>query len=101
MKTLAPILAATFLICGCNQKMPDKWESGIIEWNQSLFPKQELSITTGIGQVKAEIFLPDQALNLLGQYGWELVIVTSENGKEVFYLKRHPQKYGGFTMTPN
>lgn len=107
MKNHVAILSCAILICGCNQKMPDKWDSATIEWNQKLQPKQILDITTENGSKFVEVSSPDAALDVLGKYGWELVAVTQEeegdNGiiNEVYHLKRHHQATGDFWMYPN
>jgi hypothetical protein len=43
----------------------------------------------------------DQAANIVGKYGWELVSTETVNGETIYHMKRKAQRNGQFVLAPN
>ena len=66
-----------------------------------LFTNANLVVFAKGGPIQTNVDSLDEAANIVGQYGWELVNTGVENGDKVYYMKRRAQKYGDFFLTPN
>jgi hypothetical protein len=97
MKAFIVALTAAILVCGCDH---EKFENQKMTWYGSFSTNAMLIIYAKGGPIQTNVDSLDQAANILGQYGWEFVNTGVEDGDKVFYMKRHVQKYGSFSLTP-
>ena len=51
-------------------------------------------------QIVTNVASIQEALNILGQYGWELVQVEPDNGGKIYHVKRIEQPQGKFFCYP-
>jgi hypothetical protein len=99
IKTFALVLFGSFPLFGCSQ---EKFETKTMSWDSSLlYTNQNLIIFAKGGPIQINVDSLDQAANIVGQYGWELVNSDVENGEKVYHMKRREQKDGEFSLTPN
>jgi hypothetical protein len=100
MKTFASVLLGSSLLFGCSQ---EKFETKTMSWDTGsrFYTNQSLEIFTKEGPIQTNVDSLDQAANIVGQYGWELVNADVENGEKVYHMKRKAQKDGGFFLMPN
>lgn len=51
-------------------------------------------------QIVTNVASIQEALNIIGQYGWELVQVEPDNGGKIYHVKRIEQPLGKFFCYP-
>lgn len=111
MKSTITILLLAAVCCACGPKEakplpPQKFQSATLresskqeqdflkELNyQLVIDGDRIQIVTNVASIR-------QALNVLGQYGWELVQVEPDNGGKIYHVKRIQQPTGNFICYP-
>lgn len=81
MKTLSSLMLAAVLLAGCDKP----YQAGRLEWSD-LTKTNTLAIFTTHGPISTNVTSVEQAANILGQYGWE--VVSSDPGGRAMTLKR-------------
>lgn len=85
MKHLAAIIIAAFLLCGCGR---DHFQTQSFAWWNGCTNLQ-LNIIYKSVYTKTNVDTLEQAVNILGQYGWQLTSVTGDNdANRIMYLQR-------------
>jgi hypothetical protein len=110
MKTFVSILLGSILLLGCSQQASKqqqeiKYQTGKLEsWPYKDFTNYALQISFAdkTKDIQTNVDSLDQAANILGQYGWELVSSETANGHETYHMKRQMRDDGcGFYFGPN
>jgi len=100
MKTFASILVGSALLLGCSQHEV-KYQTGTLEWEEdsailSSFGASNHTLiiysTIKTQNIYTNVDSLDQAANILGQYGWELVSSESVNDRKTYHMKRQVQE---------
>jgi PBP1b-binding outer membrane lipoprotein LpoB len=109
MKTFASILLGSLLLFGCSRqdssKQGVKYQTEKLEsWPYKDFTNYALQISFAdkAKNIQTNVDSLDQAANILGQYGWELVSSETANDHETYHMKRQMRDDGcGFYFGPN
>jgi hypothetical protein len=98
IKTIAPVMLCSVLLLGCSQE----YETQEMRWDTSslLYTNQTLTVF-GSSMISTNVDSLDQAANIIGKFGWELVNTEAVNGETVYHMKRKAQRNGEFALTPN
>jgi hypothetical protein len=104
-KTFASIFLSSVLLLGCSRPAEIKYQTGTLEsWRWNNFTNYVLLVTFAdkTQSFRTNVDTLDQAANILGQYGWELVNSETVGGREVYHLKRQARSDGcDFVLSPN
>ncbi|MGA3267080.1 MAG: hypothetical protein ABSE16_09680 [Verrucomicrobiota bacterium] len=103
-KTFASIFLSSVLLLGCSRPAEIKYQTGTLEsWRWNNFTNYTLFVNCTYSHFQTNVDTLDQAANILGQYGWELVNSETVGGREVYHLKRQIRDGDGcdFIFTPN
>jgi ABC-type enterochelin transport system substrate-binding protein len=110
MKNHIAILCTALLVFGCSQNSrpqntqsqkqePEKWDFESVVWYHNLYTTNvQLTIFTENGIITNHVGSLESVAQYLGEYGWEVIRVGSEDDNRVLYLKRNSQTYGTFTL---
>ncbi|MGA2240895.1 MAG: hypothetical protein ABSH11_02505 [Verrucomicrobiota bacterium] len=102
MKTFASMLLGSILLFGCSQQAPKqqqeiKYQTGkLASWPYKDFTNYALLITFAdkTKNIQTNVDSLEQAANVLGQYGWELVSSETVNNCETYHMKRQTREDG-------
>jgi hypothetical protein len=110
MKLAIIYLAAICLITGCGkQSAPSpipQFEAASLEFHSAdkmrvlKYDHYRLLYDVGRQQMQTNIVRFEQAANILGAYGWELVNAETVQGGTIYHLKRQKQADGHFFFWP-
>jgi len=96
------MLLGSILLFGCSQQAPKqqqeiKYQTGkLASWPYKDFTNYALLITFAdkTKNIQTNVDSLEQAANVLGQYGWELVSSETVNNCETYHMKRQTREDG-------
>lgn len=101
MKTITTLALMAMLVCGCHKAEqkpePEKWQFTTMLWYDG-----QTNARVGIYLKPTPRDVPvhsaDEAVNLVGEYGWEYVRSEKTYTGTRYYFKRHAQETGTFGL---
>ena len=110
MKTFVLILFGSILLLGCSRQSPKppqeiKYETMSMDWAEEDDTARSLGFTnhcllvmtktsTETNSAAIDVSSLDDAANILGRYGWELVSTETKGNPGIYHMKRQVREDG-------